>query len=191
MAIASAPVSESALDTVLAAAENGGSFDALLPTAVPEPGEPFTYEGFEAVALADPDDEAEEITGVGLAFGYAYEPDGDDDPDLDDFPQRDLGPEWIVDRDADADSLAATWRAVRDAVARRLGEPVYDEIEDEDEGWRRAAWLVGHSLICVGIGEDPGSYSLYNRAHLTVVTTPEEILADDVDEDLLDDLLGI
>jgi len=195
MAITSTRVTDSVLDVVLAAAQSvedpDAGFGPMLPPELPEPGEPFRYESLEAIILADPRDGVGAIAGVGLAYGFGYEPDDPDDPDLDAFPQRDLGPDWILNRDAEADDLTTIWSGVRDMVEQRLGRPAYDEVEDDEENWRRAVWLLGPSLVCVGIGEDPGSYSLYNRAHLSIVRAPDGLTAEEIDEELLEERFGV
>lgn len=188
-------MTDEVVDIVIEAARSpddpDAGFGALLPSEPPGPGEPFSYKSLEAMILADPGGGAGAVGGVGLSYGFGYDPDEPEDPDLKAFPQRNLGSGWILDRDAGADGLTLVWRGVRGMVEQRLGRPAYDEVEDDEENWRRAVWLVGPSLVCVGIGEDPGSYSLYNRAHLSVVRTPDGLTVEKIDEALLGEVFGV
>ncbi|GII94733.1 hypothetical protein [Sinosporangium siamense] len=144
---------------------------ASLSTVLPDAGQltPVHSAGWEIDVFHD---KADAVSGFSARFGLYYEPDDEDDPDLDDFPQHLPSPQWHVDHSATRQQFDVLFEAGRAAMAARLGEPEAAGMFDEDDDWRYAVWRVGDRLIAVAQAEDFASHSLYTEASIRVVDFP-------------------
>jgi hypothetical protein len=113
------------------------------------------------------------ITGFLTDFAAFYDAADPDDPDLAGLLRRQGAySEWRIDAHAGRGRFDALWAGGCQRLENRLGVP--ESSGSHGDRWQHAVWRIGSRLLIIAQGEDFGSCSLYDAAHLAAVDYPAE-----------------